>query len=68
MKILNENGHGRLASEAIRGWRLISIVYLKRVAENSTECPPPVGDRGKLARYGGHWSNKISRVDQNQIR
>jgi len=25
-----------------------------------------VADRGRLARYGGYWGNKIPRVDQNQ--
>ena len=30
------------------------------------QAPPQVVERGRLTRYGGHWGNKIPRVDQNQ--
>jgi len=32
----------------------------------SHRVPPQVVDRGRLARYGGYWGNKIPRMDQNQ--
>jgi hypothetical protein len=32
----------------------------------SHHAPPQVADRGRLARCGGYWGNKITGVDQNQ--